>query len=188
MSVKGMAAMTSKQASAGAVGPGSWHALQVAQFSHDERFHREISRLSVQDRLKHMTLHFAKYAGELLSDESKRDPREVLVDTFIIAISTANILGLDLEKFDLEDPVEGSLPFATRLSVATGRLAAACEKLDHLEAFPFRETIADGVIVIIRSSKAEAELRQLDIFSAVNKRLDIVKHKSLFYDELSGRP
>jgi hypothetical protein len=44
--------------------------LQVEQFSHDETYHREIARLPVQQRLTHMTLHFAKYVGRLLADDS----------------------------------------------------------------------------------------------------------------------
>jgi hypothetical protein len=180
-----MAAMTRKQASSGATEPGTWHALQAAQFFHDERFHREISRLSVQDRLKHMTLHFAKYAGEMVSDQPQRDQREVLLDAFIIGISTANILGLDLEKAGFtEEP--SPLPYGIRLSIAAGRLAAACEKLDHLEAFPFRETMTNWVIRIIRDTKREAELLQIDLPSAVCRRLEDIKRKSIFYHELSG--
>jgi hypothetical protein len=38
--------------------------LQREQFAHDERFHREIVRLSTETRLKHMALHFCKYTGQ----------------------------------------------------------------------------------------------------------------------------
>ena len=38
------------------LGPDDFSRLQWTQFEHDEKFHREISRLTVQDRLKHMAL------------------------------------------------------------------------------------------------------------------------------------
>lgn len=182
--VEEMAAMTSKQASVGATEPGTWHELQAAQFIHDERFHREISRLSIQDRLKHMTLHFAKYAGELLSIEPRRAENEVLIDTFIIAISSANILGIDLERVDLSKASCPNVSFGQRLCVAAGKMAAACEKLDHLEAFPFRETMGEWVVKIISDAKNEAGSRGLLLFEAVASRLDEVKRKNLFYAEL----
>ena len=39
--------------------------LQLEQFEHDEKYHREIARLTTHHRLNHMALHFAKYTGQL---------------------------------------------------------------------------------------------------------------------------
>ena len=39
--------------------------LQLEQFRHDEIYHREISRLTVHQRLNHTALHFSKYAGQI---------------------------------------------------------------------------------------------------------------------------
>ncbi len=38
-------------------------AMQWAQLQHDERYHKEITLLSVADRMKHFALHMAKYLG-----------------------------------------------------------------------------------------------------------------------------
>ena len=39
--------------------------LQVEQLKHDEKYHKEICSLSVQNRINHMSLHFAKYTGQI---------------------------------------------------------------------------------------------------------------------------
>ncbi|USA62993.1 hypothetical protein NCF85_16025 (plasmid) [Qipengyuania citrea] len=161
-----------------------WHELQRAQFWHDEKFHREISRLNTQDRLKHMALHFAKYAGAL--QDSPNDDRRtgLIVDTFIIAVSTFNILNVAIaEKFQFP-ALDTNRDFKTRLSIAAGKMAAACEKLDHLEAFPFREVITNQTAEILASVLKESEQIDLDLRSAVASRLQEVKSKALFYADL----
>jgi hypothetical protein len=64
--------------------------LQRAQFDHDERFHREITRLSIEARLKHMALHFCKYTGRFAavvhSPEDSSLRSKTITDTFIISL------------------------------------------------------------------------------------------------------
>ena len=173
-------------ADAGEIGPltvSDLHALQSEQFGHDEKFHREIARLPVQDRLRHMTLHFSKYVGRLLQSHS--DDQQVIVDTFIIALSSANILGIHL----LPTAPRASLSrqaFIARLGVATGRMSAACEKLDHLEEFPFRQTLREGVTDIAASVMIYSPVQQLELLNLVRTRLASVRGKAFVPGQPEG--
>jgi hypothetical protein len=163
----------------GGLGPltvSELQALQAEQFEHDEKFHREIARLSVQDRLRHMTLHFSKYVGRLL--QAQESDQKVIVDTFIIALSSANILGVHLSPDVVTRPSLTRQDFVTRLGVATGQMSAACEKLDHLEDFPFRLTLHDGVVDIAAAVMSYAFVQKLDLPKLVRKRLTSVRGKA----------
>src|ERR1700692_2758213 len=70
--------------------------LEVEQHHHDETYHREIARLSLHHRLNHMALHFSKYVGKLAAARDSAAMTSTFVDTFIIAMSTANILNVKL--------------------------------------------------------------------------------------------
>lgn len=80
--------------------------LQEKQVEHDQNFHRDIFFLNYQDRFKHMVMHYGKYSGrfaKLLNE--KHTPEEItnevkrtLVDCFIIVLSCADLLHLNLEK------------------------------------------------------------------------------------------
>ena len=180
--------------------------LQLEQFEHDEKYHREIARLSVHHRLNHMALHFAKYAGKLI--EFKGEPKEVektVTDTFIIALSCANILNFkiwdkirpqgymaaeDLEElgWQLQTAVE-VVPEDTdtlirQVTVAAGRMAAACEKVDHLEPYPFRETIEQSVASLATSAIVVAVLRSWGLAGLVRNRLSFVKEKSILHGHI----
>ena len=136
--------------------PIEWATVQFAQFEHDEKYHREISRLPMQDRLRHMALHFAKYSGRLQDSPDDELFDRVATDTLVIAISCANILNIDLSERRLGDESESAsrAEFARRLTVAAGRMAGACERLDHVEDFPFRSALADEVLNILSACLA----------------------------------
>src|SRR5690348_13763017 len=70
--------------------------LQVEQHQHDETYHREIARLSLHQRLNHMALHFAKYTGKVAAAPTIEVATPVFVDTLVIALSTANVLNVEL--------------------------------------------------------------------------------------------
>lgn len=157
--------------------------LQLEQFKHDEVYHREIARLATQDRLKHMALHFAKYAGSLAEHSDDAAVRKTVTDTFVIALSTANILNVHLSKaldglhaFDDDDRSFGQL-----LAIYAGRMAAACEKLDHLEDFPFRPVIRDSALKLLQAAANEAMRRDWDIATLTRDRLAGVKQKMIFH-------
>lgn len=160
--------------------------IQLEQFKHDEMYHREIARLSTQDRLKHMALHFAKYAGNLAeADADEAAIKKTVIDTFIIAVSTANILNLRLSDVVQQgDSNDCGFGFARTLTIRAGKMAAACEKLDHLEDFPFRPTIRESAVALIEAAAREAVIRGWDIADLVRLRLAGVKQKMIFHGQL----
>ena len=162
-----------------------WATVQFAQFEHDEKYHREISRLPVQDRLRHMALHFAKYAGRLQEGPTEADFKRVAADTLIIAISCANILNIDLSGKTLGFGDDASqFAFTKRLSIAAGRMAAACERLDHLEDFPFRASITDEVLAILQSCLELFDAKGWGLIQEMEERLAPIKAKSIFHGKL----
>lgn len=164
--------------------------LQLAQFQHDEMYHREIARLSTQDRLKHMALHFAKYVGNLAvagDDEAQR--QRVIIDVFIIGTSCANTLNLNLtDAMPARAPAVASSAetssYITILTINMGKMAASCEKLDHLEDFPFRTVIRDAVIAIVDATISYAESQRWDLQDLVKARLKGVKEKAIFHGRI----
>lgn len=163
-----------------------WASIQWAQFEHDEKYHREISRLSVQDRLRHMALHFAKYAGRLNDRPTDEVVKKTAVDTLIIAISCANILNIDLSKksFLATGKEVNKSEFSRLLIVAAGKMAGACERIDHLEDFPFRKVIGEQVEVILSTALAFLIDNGWNVVSEMNGRLSGVKEKSIFHGKL----
>lgn len=175
--------------------------LQWQQLTHDERYHRDILSLSVPNRIRHMTLHFSKYAGLLVDIEAEDTATidRVIVDCFIIALASANTLSLDLqrvlcmERLSLSEFGEMSAKalarpvsreyswFLQRLVQHTGRMAKACESLDHLENVAFHEMLANNVVSITRIVLAEAASRSKDLKQLMRDRLDKVERKNLFW-------
>lgn len=164
--------------------------LQFEQFEHDETYHREITRLPTQDRLRHMTLHFAKYSGNLAEAQARGDEAEVqrvVTDVLIIGMSTANVLNFRLGAAVAEALASGDgpeFPFAGTLAVQAGKMAAACEKLDHLEDFPFRPALRKGTIELVRAAILFAETRGWDLRLLVQMRLRPVKEKFIYHDRV----
>jgi hypothetical protein len=162
------------------------HDLQLEQFNHDEKYHREIARLSVQDRLRHMALHFAKYAGNLAEAQGDwAKIQRVVTDVFIIGTSCANTLNVRLPDVlppphSAEDDGDVN-SFATVLTINAGRMAAACERLDHLEDFPFRPTIRDAAVALIDQAIRFAEAQGWDLPALARARLARVKEKMIFH-------
>lgn len=178
--------------------------FQLRQLSHDERYHRDVVLLPLGERLKHMALHFAKYVGYLAENEGAEDAarvQQILVDSFIISLATANALNLDIHRELREAGAEAAdlpqLGAALHASVLpngsasalnllrafarhTGALAKACESLDHLEAFPFRDSMRASTIAIFKLVVAAAAGRDLDLAELYRKRLRVVEERSIF--------
>ena len=165
--------------------------IQLEQFRHDELYHREISRLPTQTKLKHMALHFAKYAGNLI--ESGGDPaafKRIVTDVFVIATSTANALNVRVaeELSDLADDAAFTenpmMAMRDVLTINAGRMAAACEKLDHLEDYPYRPVIRAAAIELLKASLRVCRAEAWVIQDLVAARLQPIKEKSIFYGKL----
>jgi hypothetical protein len=180
-------------------------AIQWEQSKHDELYHKEIVLLPVGDRMKHFALHMAKYAGYLADTvDSEDDPRfeRALVDAFIISVAAANTLGLDLGRALARDegvggglgtlgegwaktlcPEEqdkGGIWFLRQFARCSGRLAKACESLDHIESHPFREEMRASVLDLFKLVVAEASARRIDLPKEWKERLQSIEAKHLF--------
>lgn len=162
--------------------------IQFEQFQHDEAFHREISRLTVQRRLTHMTLHFAKYAGYLAEGADDERFRRTVTDLFVIGVSTLNGLNLRIHPLLVEigRPKESTPDELTRqVTIHAGRMASACERLDHLEDFPYRTVLRDAAVELVALGLSIAQHRGWSMPELVERRLRPVKAKSIFYDRLA---
>ncbi|MEC9068127.1 MAG: hypothetical protein VX569_12700 [Pseudomonadota bacterium] len=161
-----------------------WPTIQFAQFEHDEKYHPEISRLPVQARLRHMTLHFAKYAGRLNEELTEAEFERLVIDALIIGISCANTLNIDLSKVGGAISPTQRGDFARQITVCAGQMASACERLDHLEDFPFRPTLAEQVLQIISASLGVFCSNDWSPVEKMRERLAPVKAKKLFHGKL----
>jgi hypothetical protein len=176
----------------------SLHDLQWMQLRHDEQFHRDVVQLPVANRLKHYALHFAKYVGNFAAANERSDKPafdRALVDSFIIALAAANTLGMDLRQVAAapspEDPLDSlensaGAAFVLALTQPVGRLAKACESLDHVEAFPFREEMQSAVAEVFRLVMAQGAFRQMNLTTSALERLDQVESRHLFRGHLTG--
>jgi hypothetical protein len=175
--------------------------LQRAQQRHDELAHRDILCLPMKDRIRHMVFHFAKYTGRLAELQTRRDDERfiaTLVDTFIICLASANSLCINLSE-KLAGPRDNNfestfvnsceviaempriiLPYTARI---TGEMAKACESLDHLERFDYRETLERGMVDLTELSLSVARRLNLRLPELAQKRWRQVEQKSIFYSE-----
>ena len=137
--------------------------LQLEQLKHDEKYHRDIHVLPLHQRMNHMALHFAKYSGriaEYLKSNDVRSMNKTMMDTFLMSLVTANILNIRLAdhmRFAQDERIETLIDLASALAadadyiyrdrgwlleafaIPSGRLAKACETLDHVEGYPYRD-------------------------------------------------
>lgn len=178
--------------------------LQREQQEHDKLYHREIFYLPYPSRMRHLVLHFAKYAGRISGssvDDKDEVFRRTLADTFIVALSAADMLNMKL--FALLAPARraplpglsdlGSLLMGggaatepsnvdwlfRRLAEEGGKMAKACESLDHMEAFDYRGTLTGSTLEIIRCCLISAHLSGLDLESLTRRRWKEIEEKFL---------
>lgn len=171
--------------------------IQRQQFMHDENFHREIARLSVANRLKHMALHISKYFSRIvLAGDDTEKSGQPWLDTFIISTSIANILNVrlsDIWKVESElrtshlrrwiaEKCESNERLIDRLAFANDRLSSACEKIDHLESHDYRAEITAVAGTLSLLAANEIFSRHGDFSSPVAERLKQVKRKSIFFE------
>ncbi|WP_288253513.1 hypothetical protein [uncultured Hydrogenophaga sp.] len=176
--------------------------VQRMQLEHDEKAHRDILSFSLHKRLKHMVLHFYKYAAKVtVACESQDVPaaRHALLDALIICLASANALNLSLgrtiqvgDKTATLDDVAHALAkqvkhpdvcqsAARDLLLIGGRMAKVVESADHMEAGDPRGDMARLVPELTAS--VLAHLGRLDnsgIEQAVRTRLAAVEQKSIF--------
>lgn len=182
--------------------------IQIQQYEHDEFFHKEITRLNIHQRLNHMVLHFAKYTGKIcdaiLNTHNEQITKKNVIDSFIISTTCANILNVRLSDKvyyinntdspnnlielgfiianQLNIDVKDSLWLIKTYPAIVGELAKACESIDHLESYLYRETIANCVVRIFSLMLIAASTLNINIADEVSARLTEVKKKSIFFD------
>lgn len=168
--------------------------LLLEQREHDERAHRDVYYLSYPRRLTHLTLHLAKYSGRLAGSGAKPElVSRTLVDSFIIALSAAELLRLDIPASLLVKGIEpdevtgleqlGGLlargyPESTsvvdwyfrQLATHAGRLAKALESLDHLERLEYRRMMEESVAEVLIASLVAASGLRLDLAKLARER------------------
>ncbi len=172
--------------------------LQARQREHDVRAHPDIYYLPYADRMKHLTFHVSKYAGRLAKGElAQADFNRTLVDTFIITLSAAEVLRIDfaevLNKWtkvaDQSDLIglghalcEGDCKphvlqdwYFRKLADVAGKMAKACESLDHMEPIPYRDILSEAVVDLCRATIAVSSLVSLDLTMAVGQRWEFIE-------------
>lgn len=163
--------------------------VQRAQLKHDQDYHPDILALNTIDRLKHMVLHNTKYAARFIDAEDRNDDflfESTLVDAFVIGVATSNTLVQNLSVIlgacenDDEPGNLNQLQFSRRYIASIGKMAKACESIDHLEKYPFREVLQVENASIIREVIIEAEKRGIDLLYKYEARISDVEKKSPF--------
>ena len=171
--------------------------LQRAQLRHDEAYHQDILVLDTARRVKHMTLHNAKYSGRFIAAEEDGDAQlfaATLTDAFVIALATANIFAQNLSKTLPEDKTDSlglvelgqglanqeapTGSFSRRDAGIAGEMAKACESLDHLEDYPFRSRLLKANAELTQILIREAAIRQIDITASYKARIMDVESRS----------
>jgi hypothetical protein len=178
--------------------------IQSEQQAHDLLAHRDILHLDTQTRLKHMTLHFLKYAGKIATARTQKDAdtlANILVDVFIICLATANALNvslgvgtpvtapnLDILAQKIADLVPGGDPYdkaLTDLVMIAGRMAKSIESTDHLERGNPRAELEELIVELTMAMVASIGSLKITLQSAVEGRWRFVEQKSIFSRQIS---
>jgi hypothetical protein len=176
--------------------------LQRLQQAHDEVSHRDILSFSLHKRLKHMVLHFFKYAGNIQTASEAGDLeglRRALVDAFIICMASANAMNLSLGKALGVDDARDAGAVARLLNasddsvradafglalrqliVIGGRMAKAVESADHMETGDPRERMEALVPQLAASILILLVRQSVDIEAEVRRRFAGIEQKSIF--------
>ncbi|MDT1023390.1 MULTISPECIES: hypothetical protein [Pseudomonas aeruginosa group] len=187
--------------------------LQWKQLQHDEKYHKDIWLLNVQQRITHMTLHLAKYSAKLsvsAFENNEIEFKKTIVDCLIIVFSSANIFNsriydISLNEQEKDFPDIKSLAnylanserikssndrlgdFSKAFSIQTGIMCKAAESLDHLEPFPFRQTITESLGKLFKTSLTALYcLTDQDLESLFSERLVAVERKNIFFNRLGN--
>lgn len=175
--------------------------MQKLQQTHDEVAHRDILSFDLYKRLKHMVLHFYKYAGKIEVARTKGDLhalRNTLIDTFIICMASANALNLSLGLFiqcypntknldalsiELGKEIQTNdlfLESLRSLILIGGQMAKTIESADHMERGDPRTAMETLVIKLTRAILGVLGHLNGQLANDVRARLQSVELKSIF--------
>lgn len=178
--------------------------LQKLQQAHDELAHRDILSFDLYKRLKHMVLHFYKYAGKVEAARERQDLaglRQTLIDAFIICMASANAMNISLGRqvlvraeaatldalaHELAKDVGAAedvfLTAGRSLVVLGARMAKAIESSDHMEEGNPRAEMQELVPALAKAVLSVLGRLSGDIEASVIDRLRAVEQKSIFAD------
>jgi hypothetical protein len=175
--------------------------LQRLQQAHDEKAHRDILSFDLYKRLKHMVLHFYKYAGKLEAARAARDAaalRRTLLDAYIICMASANAMNVSLGKalavtaetndldalaHALASNINGRDLFGEAIScfvLIGGHMAKAIESADHMEDANPRAAMAALVPQMTTAILGLLGHLEGGLEADVRHRLREVEDKSIF--------
>ncbi|MDH0627057.1 hypothetical protein N5D36_22260 [Pseudomonas mosselii] len=156
-----------------------------------------------------MTLHLSKYSSKIIKSAATEDfisLRKNIVDSMIIILSSANIFNFiiasnytdssaktphELGNLIASQYIEGkhglTLEIAIEFSSMVGIMCKAVESLDHLEAWPFRESLTKSLSHLFEHTLSLASIIGIsDIASEISDRLYYVEQKNPYFEELGN--
>ncbi len=156
--------------------------LQEKQQQHDLIYHQDILVLGTHERVKHLVLHFAKYLGKFTENPSSVEEQLVSTDFMICSISLANVLNIRLSEVEANN---STLEYTTEMllkniTCIVGKLAKACEALDHVEDYPSRSTLEQSLESLVSCLISLSKNKKIDLNSEIPKRLNDIELNSIF--------
>jgi hypothetical protein len=151
--------------------------LQMNQHEHDKIYHYDILHLSTKDRAKHLVLHFVKYLASLENAESEIVTKKNITDFMICILSMANLLNVNLSEIDTQ-LIESSM------LAMIGKMAKACEALDHIEPFPSHEVLIAELKNLYCYLLKMCHSNNLDLHKSIVNRWNDIEQKSIFNSHL----
>ena len=179
--------------------------LQLEQLKHDQKYHRDICILPIHQRINHMALHFSKYSGRIAEYYGSNDARPLnstIIDTFIISLVSANIMNILLADHipfandnelnslkELGSSLVDNTDYDYRdrswllkaIAIPSGRLAKACESLDHIDTYSYREQMVKCTAEICVVALVAATTREIDLRQLAKQRLSEVESNLIFH-------
>lgn len=175
--------------------------LQRLQLEHDKLAHFDMLSFDLHKRLKHMVLHFFKYAGRIqAAKEGKNEDvvKGTLLDAFVICMATANALNLSLGEHIKAAPATRDADALARallrktdnldlydeavksLVIVGGQMAKAVESLDHMENGNCRATMESLLPELTARILPLLGLASKDIETLIRQRFSKIEQKSIF--------
>lgn len=155
--------------------------LQKAQLSHDEKFHRDVLSLPLQDKVKHILLHLTKYLGKLLTEKNKE---VIFSDILICCLALGNSLKNVLNAEDAQNPIDFDV-FIYNYAVSLGKMAKSCEALDHIENYPSHAVLIEEINNILSITFSYLNLIGKDYKKIINCRWDYIASKDFLSKDSS---
>lgn len=157
--------------------------MQYRQEEHDRLFHWDIYCLSKHNRLKHLTLHLAKYQGKYLVQQAAKNDEgkfAVKVDAIIVLMSMANVINYQITGSYA--PVVNGFSY-DEIIIETSKLCKVIEALDHMESMDFRNEIQSCIEKLFyfwQVVPADEDVKWDDVLA----RLEQVEQKHFMYDHV----